>query len=283
MRKSSLSLWFAVALCCGLAAACDGCDKDSPTAPSRPDPPKTPTGAITGVREIDGKDLSIKLVFTVTQPDGTSNDQTINAEWVSSNTTVARVYRGTVTSYGYGSADISASYQGVSARVTVTVVRRGITFKAVSNGQAIFYKDGTAFHTGPGYNGGWRGFNIAAINSANGELLHPVKSFDTWAGRTSGTEMRRMIDYINGLPDRTLLLIAVSDEAGLNDWSSCSLYLTRHNEDGIKLLESLGSTLIRGICYRSSWSMIAVKGEGKKDEKVEKIGLTAESVFLLPL
>lgn len=261
--------------------ACGG--DDAPTGPSRVEQPRVSTGNITGNLQLEAIGTTTKLVFTVTKPDGTTEDQTIQADWTSSNSAVASVYRGVVTAKGLGGVDITASYQGTTARVTVSVTRSKINLSAVSDGQARFSRDGNAFHTGPGYGGGWRGFNVAAINPGNGELLGPVRGFDTWAARTSGTAMRDMVGYIKSLPNGTVIMIAVSDEAGINDWSSCGLYLTSANKDGLSLLESLGATQIRKLCYRGTWSMITVKGSGRQDEKVSPIGEKVESIYLLPI
>lgn len=64
--------------------------------------------------------------------------------------------------------------------------------------------------------GGGRGFNVAAIDPATLRLRDPIQRFDTWASRNSGTAMIAMIAYLDSLPNGTIVLIAVGDEAGMN-------------------------------------------------------------------
>ena len=252
-----------------------GCeDMFKASIPSSPDPINTISGGeIQGNKEITGKNQQLQLHFIISLSDNTTQDQTNNATWISSNTSVATISNtGLVTSIGFGQADISAIYEMATGIVTLTVNPTKITFQAISDIYSVsFIRDKNVFFNAPGFGGGGRGFSIAAISIVTGELIQPVRNFDTWATRDSGTAMRDMIEFINSIPDNTLLLIAVGDEAGLNPWpsyGSCGVKDNPYNEKGKKLLESLGSTLIRKYCYRDVWAMITIKGVGKKDEKL---------------
>jgi hypothetical protein len=148
-----------------------------------------------------------------------------------------------------------------------------ITFRASSRGGnapefpfqlgvARFFKNGVLFYEKSGGGGGGRGFNIAAIDPLTGDLLQPVRNFDTWGTRSTGTAMNAMIAFLNSLPNGALILIAVADEAGLNQDDSCTAIGFPWAESGIQTLEALGSRQIRNYCYRNSFAMTAFKGEG---------------------
>ena len=157
---------------------------------------------------------------------------------------------------------------------------QSISFRATSRGGnapefpfqlgvARFFKNEVKFYEEEGGGGGGRGFNVAAINMANGELIQFPSHFDTWADRTTGGEHNNLISFLNGLSNGTLIMIAVADEAGLNQFDSCSFLPFTWTESLIQTLESLGSRQIRNYCYRGSFAMITVKGEGQaRDEQV---------------
>jgi uncharacterized protein YjdB len=58
---------------------------------------------------------------TASYNDQTTTDQTAAADWSSSNTGVATVTQGSVKAVAAGGADITARYQTVSAKMTVSV------------------------------------------------------------------------------------------------------------------------------------------------------------------
>jgi len=257
-----------------------GCDMFKKSVLSSP----TPTGSdivstgfdIQGKTEIIGKNKDVQFKLLVTLSDGTTQDQTAAAIWESSNIVVATVgtKSGLVTSKGYGEAQIMATYQNTKTSFALKVIPLTILLEAISDDMAIFKKDEIKFYEKYGYGGGGRGFNVAAISPTTGELIYPVKNFDTYASREDGKQMKAMIDFINSLPNGTLLLIAVADEAGLNTWpvgilppyTSCTSKVNPYNEQGKQLLEALGSTMIRKYCYRYHWAMITIKGSGKLAE-----------------
>jgi hypothetical protein len=157
------------------------------------------------------------------------------------------------------------------------VTYRAESFGANANsslGRATFYKDGVRIYSETGGAGRGRGFNIAAINPENGELIGSIENFDTYITRRNGSEMYRMISFLNGITHGTILIFAAGDEIGLTfDRPSCLPNPTRdsiccrmrdsdHVRRGIETLEVLGSREIRSYCYRNSWAMIAIKGDG---------------------
>jgi len=172
---------------------------------------------------------------------------------------------------------------------------RILNFQAMSGGyssgtSAKFLRNGTSFYTGS------RGFSVVGINMATGETVKPATTFDTWATRSfSGDSHQRVIDTLSDFPNGTLILIAVSDEAGLTlddlgclpstpPGSLCCRPLGKPwADDLIRSLESLGADQIRNYCYRNSWAMIAVKGQGSKGEGLRVLSSFAVGYeFTLP-
>lgn len=153
-----------------------------------------------------------------------------------------------------------------------------VTFRALSRGGtaqeypyqlgvARFFRNGQLFYQATGGGGGGRGFNVATINPATGQLTEPVQNFDTWFTRETGTAMNALVNYLNGLLNGTLVMIAVADDAGLTLDNSCTLRSSTWAANGIQVLEALGSRQIRSYCFRNSWAFIVVKGEGRaRDE-----------------
>jgi hypothetical protein len=142
-------------------------------------------------------------------------------------------------------------------------------------GFAKFFKNGILFYEKNGGGGGGRGFNIAAIDPSNGELLHPVQNFDTWLSRFTGEAMSAMVGFLNSLPNGTVILIAVGDEAGLVVApGECVPLSFPWVEAGYQALESLGSQKIRQYCYWDSWAMVTIKGEGWA--QAEQLGVNAQ-------
>src|SRR5262249_30662096 len=146
---------------------------------------------------------------------------------------------------------------------------RGALVPDSALGFAEFRRDGAPFYHQDGGAGGGRGFNIAAIDPDTGALLQPVHNFDTWGTRSTGEAMNALIDFLNTLSSGTVVLVAVGDEAGLNQLDACARLEFSWVEAGLQALEALGSTQLRSYCYRDSWGMIAVKGEGHaRDEQL---------------
>ena len=156
-------------------------------------------------------------------------------------------------------------------------------------GFAEFDKGQTLLFRALGDGCGGRGFSVAAIDPATGDLItYPssLQTFDTWISRDTGVDMTNMINFVNSLPDGTILLLSIADEAGLNQFppSSCSFLAYSWVQQGLQLLQSLGSQQIQNYCYNGSWAMIAVKGEGVA--RAEQIGnpdlVSVQATFTIP-
>lgn len=146
---------------------------------------------------------------------------------------------------------------------------RTVTFKAESSEAYPYWgrlwENGALMYQGRGaIDNGGRGFNIAGIDLATGRLRTPIQRFDTWWDHYTHTTMNldAMVTYLDSVPVGTLLLISAVDEAGLNNWSSCSLLPNPGVTAVITRLEALGSRKIRQMCYSDNWTLISVKGQG---------------------
>lgn len=175
---------------------------------------------------------------------------------------IVDINRGTRQLYGALTTRFAISYQP-------PVPTKTVTYRAVSHEEPLarFWENGALIYEGLAAtvnDAGGRGFNIAAINPATGRLREPIQRFDTWATRNSGTNMNAMIAYLDGLPNGTIVLIAVGDEGGLNSFppDGCTLLPYSWVTTALNQLESLGSTQILDYCYWDQWAMIAIKGQG---------------------
>lgn len=131
------------------------------------------------------------------------------------------------------------------------------------NGVARFYDNAVRFYERTGGAGGGRGFNIATIDPCTGKLSQPVRNFDTWSDRnTTGDNMTAMVAFLNSLPNGTIVLISVADEAGLTQDLSCAHLNHPWVQAGFQTLQNFGSQLIGNSCYQDSWAMAVVKGQG---------------------
>jgi len=90
-----------------------------------------------------------------------------------------------------------------------------------------------------------RGYNLAAIDVSTGAILR-AQRFDTYIDADASEQMSEFIDE---LPDRTMVLAAISDEGSRNV-----------SENALQALEKLGSRYCRQIGFRDSWAMIGTKG-----------------------
>lgn len=263
MRRSLLILVL-------LHVAISACDKTGgPSATAL----TTKAITISGTGDIRGRGKTLQLKAIATLSDGSTQDQTGTATWTSTNVAVATINSaGLVTSIALGTTTISATVGGIAGSVTVNVIPLVVAFEAISAGALVggnnagvaFKRDGVTFFTASG-GGPGRGFNIAVVNRTTGDLIGPVMTFDTWLDPLR-TNMVALASFLDGIAPGNLALIAVSDDAGLDEWDSCRIYSDPTTQAAVSALERLGSTLIRQYCYRGSWSMIAVKATGKIDE-----------------
>ena len=107
---------------CFSAVACGGGGGGAPTTPST-----TVTAlAIAGSPTAAALGQSVSLILTATLSSGSIQIVTAQAAWQSSNSAVATVSSaGVVTTVWYGSAIITATYQGMTAQFTFTVTLAG--------------------------------------------------------------------------------------------------------------------------------------------------------------
>jgi hypothetical protein len=135
----------------------------------------------------------------------------------------------------------------------------GCGFARLLRGSIPFFCGAGCSLTIPG-----RGFNVAEVDPVTGQVLRQ-ETYDTYS---NDDEKNEMVADLDGLPDRRMLMIAVGDEAGLTHYSNpCEPLPSASVTNLIQALEALGSTKINSTktneyCYRDSWAMIAVKGEG---------------------
>jgi len=115
MRRRSRQ-WLPVVALSALAAACGQATTPTPT------PPAVTSVAITGTLTLSAAGQTSQLVATATFVNGTSQVVTNQATWRSSNPTVATVTAtGLIETLTYGTATVTATFQGVDDSETVTV------------------------------------------------------------------------------------------------------------------------------------------------------------------
>lgn len=277
MTRTTIALF-----CLIVSASCGGTELPTSPTSSTGVPASTPTQVPTtltfaGSAPIIGLRQTLQLTASIRSANSSAQDRTASVRWASSNTSVATVSStGVATSQGFGLADVTAEFEGASARVTITV--SPVTFVVTSEGASTarvdrfeygcvsMQKSGSTFYLECGGGSGGRGFNIAVIDASTGNLIGPVRQFDTWGTRPSGSAMTAMAQFINGQANGTLLLIAVADDAGINCDNSCAVLPGGAVGAGLAALRALGATQINGICFRWSYALIAVKGAGARTE-----------------
>ncbi len=157
---------------------------------------------------------------------------------------------------------------------------RGLQFGTVSRGSAAaqypgqfgvarFYSCGRELYERRGGGLGGRGFNVMALDASTGDELAPPQNFDTYATRSlcddndPSAAMYALVDYFATVPDGSLVMISIADEAGLNQDDSCAPFSDSScYQEGLAALATLGSTRIGDYCFRDSWALIAEKGTG---------------------
>lgn len=164
-------------------------------------------------------------------------------------------------------------------------------------GYARFYRCGRPFYNERGGGAGGRGFNAVVLDPSTGEILAPPANFDTYATRSQcasndpSAAMYDLVQYLEGAPTGSLVLLAIADEGGLNQDDSCAAFSSSSCfSSGLAAIEALGSQRIRDYCFRNSWALIAVKGSGAlaedlaEDDVVELLaGLPNPGAFSLDL
>ncbi|MFA5897576.1 MAG: Ig-like domain-containing protein [Hyphomicrobium sp.] len=110
-----------VPLCLLCFVACSG--KESPKTPLSPSPSATVTAiTVSGTSSLVAVTQTTQLRAVASLSNGTSQDVTTQASWLSSNPNVAMVSAtGLVTATGYGGADIQATHAGFSGIISVSI------------------------------------------------------------------------------------------------------------------------------------------------------------------
>jgi hypothetical protein len=127
-----------MALAVGLIVSVSGCGSNAPTSASGPGVTVTSV-SVTGAPPIVG--ATAQLSATATLSNGTTQAVTTQAAWSSSNTSIATVTSsGILTGIAAGESDITATYQSVSGRSHVTIVRP----EALTNTLSGTVTDGTS-------------------------------------------------------------------------------------------------------------------------------------------
>ncbi|MEK6288867.1 MAG: FG-GAP-like repeat-containing protein [Acidobacteriota bacterium] len=159
----------------------------------------------------------------------------------------------------------------------------GCAVPSTSCGFAKFFKSNGEFYSASGGGGGGRGFNVVVIDPCTGAFLHPPQNFDTWGTRTTGTAMTNLTNFLDGLSNGGLVMLAVGDEAGLTQDNSCTHFSFPWIEPFYQALEALGSTQIRNYCFRNSWAIVAVKGEGvaRSEQLANAVDVSAQTMLSL--
>jgi hypothetical protein len=169
-----------------------------------------------------------------------------------------------------------AAYSAFSEPVLFRALSRGGSAGAYGVSVARFTRGGKIDYEKTGGAGGGRGFNVLAIDATTGNAIQPAQNFDTWATRDTGNAMNNLITFLDGLPNGSLILLSVADEAGLALDDSCTKRASAWTESGLQKLESLGARQIRSYCFRDSWAMATVKGEAQA--KSESLGHAVPAV-----
>lgn len=101
--------------------------------------------SITGTPVLTAESETSQLTATATFSDGTTHDVTSSATWVSSNSEVATVSdAGLVTAVDAGTTTIKAIYQGESATLSITSLRRrGVRHPRFSTPSSFSFLEGT--------------------------------------------------------------------------------------------------------------------------------------------
>jgi len=152
------------------------------------------------------------------------------------------------------------------------------------NGTVWFFKDGAKLYSilgagAAGSNG--RGINVGLIDPDTESVTTQV--FDTWGGAHLGTnDICNLNAFIDGMANGKLILFGVADDGGINQFDSCNVQSTTCTSGLLSRLTSLGSQEIGSYCYRHSWAMASVKGEGTARGEQRSANGEASAATTLP-
>jgi uncharacterized protein (TIGR03437 family) len=164
-----------------------------------------------------------------------------------------------------GELDIGLTVLPAQGDIPVRVLSGGYAAKPLAefdwNSYTLYSTNGG----GPG-----RGINVIAVAPDSG-LLSPVQNFDTWGDENAGAAL---IAYLAGLPDGTLAMFSVADEASY-----------RLGSDARNAIAAgFGSQFIASLGYQQSWALIGRKGKSPIAEGASATSqVTLDRVLTFPM
>jgi hypothetical protein len=125
MSVNRISKLAALIALTAIAASCAG--SNNPAAPTVPAPAAAATVSNVRVTSVVSSSTSYQLTAIATSSDGTSQDVTRSATWLSSNTQFATVSTaGDVSVVGTGDVDLGATFKGIAGAIRLSVVRPAV-------------------------------------------------------------------------------------------------------------------------------------------------------------
>lgn len=106
---------------------------------------------------------------------------------------------------------------------------------------------------------GKRGYNLVVLDGKTGHLK-TSRTFDTWS---SDEQVNSMVTFLNTVQPSDWVLFAIRDDGS-----------NRMTDEAFQAIETFGSTKIRSVAARASWSMIARKNDatGPRAETLRLLG-----------
>lgn len=141
-----------------------------------------------------------------------------------------------------------------------------------SGGLAIFQLNGKIIFSRGGGDLGARGLNIGILDEKAGNRCKEYRHFDSWYYQNSGSYKQSIADYLNAIPNGSIIMIAVADNSGLFHYTI--------DQPIYQALTDMGSTQIN-TAPATSWAMITVKGTGKLAESSTTAPITATNHLTL--
>lgn len=188
-------------------------------------------------------------------PDGMGNEEYYGL------LTIGRAPR---QAYGTMQAVLQPGYvpPPLASTITVKATSRGANAEEWGGqyGVAQLFTGNALLFARYGGGGGGRGVNAAAFDAASGQLRQPAENFDLYYEAVVPAR-DRLAAFVDNQPNGTILAFSVADTSGTTAGIGCTA--SAYFEPVLTRLEALGSTLFRNYCFRGSWALIAVKGEGR--------------------
>lgn len=149
-------------------------------------------------------------------------------------------------------------------------------------GVTEFARNRDIFYSKKGGLFGARGFNVAVIDPVSGESLEPVRNFDPWDSRLTGSALDDLADYLRALEPGRLVLLSTCDDAGITKLDSCEKLDSAPAKRLIETLTALGSQEIARYCYRGAWSFVGIIGQSQPLAEKLSAGTKVTAEVMLP-